>query len=360
MRNENAGTRNEGRGARNESEQETPGARSRLKGRPVERHTRSSCLFTRCSALAALLLTLAACSEQPRQALGTLEYDRISLPAPAAERIVAIEVREGQQVEAGAALLTLERTRGDAQLQASLAEVERQRDTLAELRAGARREDIDQARANLAAAQAQARDARAYYARLQPLGHRQLVAASDVDRARAAAGNAEAQVAAAQAALDELRNGVRPEQIAQAEAALRAAEAQARTQQATSEKLRVVAPRAGRVDSLPYRLGDEAPVGAPLAVLLVGAAPYARIYVPEPIRVDVAVGDAARVFVDGREQAYTGRVRMIRSEPSFTPYYALTGEDAARLSYLAEVQLDAAAAELPAGLPVRVEFHDGE
>ncbi len=28
---------------------------------------------------------------------------------------------------------------------------------------------------------------------------------------------------------------------------------------------------------------------------------------------------------------------MIRSEAAFTPYYALIGEDAARLSYLAEV-----------------------
>jgi HlyD family secretion protein len=50
---------------------------------------------------------------------------------------------------------------------------------------------------------------------------------------------------------------------------------------------------------------------------------------------------------------------MIRSEPSFTPYYALTGEDAARLSYLAEVSLGSDAAELPAGLPVRVEFDGG-
>ena len=54
-----------------------------------------------------------------------------------------------------------------------------------------------------------------------------------------------------------------------------------------------------------------------------------------------------------------GHVRAVRSEPSFTPYYALIGEDAARLSYLAEVSLDSGAAQLPAGLPVRVEF-DGE
>ncbi len=306
--------------------------------------------------LVVLGLSLGACREDAPQALGTLEYDRVTLPAPVAERIVAIDVREGQQVAAGDRLLTLERTRTQAQTQATQAEAQRQRDVLAELQAGARSEDIARARANLGAAQAQARDASAYYARLRPLGQRQLVAAAEVDRARAAAGNAQAQVQAAQAVLDELNNGTRKEQIAQGEAAVRGAEAQARAQLATLEKLDVTAPRAGRIDSIPYKLGDQAPVGAPLAILLVGDAPYARIYVPEPLRVDVKVGDVARVFIDGRAQPYAGRVRMVRSEASFTPYYALIGKDAARLSYLAEVQLDKTAGPLPAGLPVRVEF----
>jgi HlyD family secretion protein len=302
----------------------------------------------------ALLLT--ACTEPPPQALGTLEYDRVTLPAPAAERIVAIDVREGQQVAAGAKLLTLERTRTEAQTLASQAEAQRQREALAELRAGPRSEEIAQARANLNAAQAQARDASAYYARLQPLGRRQLVAAADVDRARATAGNAQAQVRAAQAALDELQNGTRKEQIAQGEASVRAAQAQVEAEQATLEKLDVVAPRPGRVDSIPYKLGDQAPVGAPLVVMLVGDAPYARVYVPETIRAGVKVGQRVRVFIDGRDAALAGSVRMIRSEPSFTPYYALIGKDAARLSYLAEIQLDKGVGELPAGLPARAEF----
>jgi len=244
-------------------------------------------------------------------------------------------------------------------LQFAKAQAQQARDALQELKTGPRSEDIAQARANLAAAQAQARDAQAYYARLQPLGRQKLVAASDVDRARAAAGNAQAQVSAAEAALLELERGTRSEQIAQGESALAAAEAQAATQAVTLQKLDLVAPRAGRVDSVPYKLGDQAPVGAPLVVMLVGDAPYARVYVPEPIRADVQVGQAARVFVDGRDQALNGRVRMIRSEPSFTPYYALIGKDAARLSYLAEIQLDKSAAELPAGLPLRVEFAKG-
>ena len=304
-------------------------------------------------------LALSACTEETPQALGTLEYDRVTLPAPSAERIVSIAVREGQQVKAGETLLTLERTRSAAQTDAAQAEVERQREVLGELQAGARSEQIAQAQASLSAAQATARDANASLARLRPLAARKLVAAIDLDRAIATASAANAQVRQAQAALDELRNGSRREDIAQGEAALRAAQAQAQVQSVTLDKLTVTAPRDGRVDALPYRLGDQAPVGAPLAVLLVGDAPYARIYVPEPIRANVKVGDKVQVFVGGRDDALAGSVRMIRSEPNFTPYYALIGEDAARLSYLAEVSLDSGAAQLPAGLPVRVEF-DGE
>lgn len=310
-------------------------------------------------ALATAMLVLAACRADAPQALGTLEWDRVTLPAPVAEKIVRVDVREGQQVAAGAPLLQLELTRTQSQLAATQAQATQRREALAELRAGPRGEAIAQARASLAAAQAQARDADAYYARLQPLGRQRLVAASEVDRARAASQSAQAQVRVAQAALLELERGTRAEQVAQGEAAVAAADAQARAQAVTLEKLDIVAPRAGRIDSLPYKLGDQAPVGAPLAVMLVGEAPYARVYLPQALRNRLKVGDTVRVRLDGQKKAYTGRVRMIRSEPSFTPYFALTGQDAERLSYLAEISLGKEAASLPVGAPLQV-VSDGD
>lgn len=301
-------------------------------------------------------LVLAGCAKPPPQALGTLEFDRIGMPSPTAERIVAIEAREGDTVEAGQVLLKLDPVHTQAQLAAAEAQAQHARDALAELEAGPRKEDIAQARANLAAANAQAREARANYARLAPLKEKNYVAAADLDRARAAAGDADGKAAAAKAALDELLAGTRAEQVAQGRAALAQAEADVAAQRVLLDKLQLVAPRASRVDSLPYRLGDQAPVGAALAILLAGDAPYARIYVPEALRAGVRVGDPLKVFVAGRAQPLKGTVRMVRSEPVFTPYYALIGDDVARLSYLAEVRLGADAASLPAGLPVRVEF----
>jgi HlyD family secretion protein len=306
--------------------------------------------------LIAPILLLTGCGEPPPRALGTLEWDRVTLPAPAAEKIVAIEVREGQPVHAGDVLLRLEASGTEAQLKAASAQQRRSDAALAELRAGPRREEIARARASLTAAQAQQVDARAQFNRMQELAKQKLIAQSEVDRTRAAADSAEAQVQSARAALQELQRGTRLEQIAQGEAATQAASAQTATQRVLFDKLTLAAPRDGVIDSLPYRLGDQAPVGAPLVIMLAGVAPYARIYVPQGLRASVKVGQAVQVRVVGSDRILPGTVRMIRSEPTFTPYYALTGQDVSRLSYLAEVQLNTDARDLPAGLPLQVEF----
>ena len=106
------------------------------------------------TAITMALSLLGGCRDDAPQVLGTLEYDRISLPAPSAERIVSVDVREGDTVKAGATLLTLERTRIAAQTDVALAQAQQQRESLAELEAGSRDEQIAQARAQLVGANA--------------------------------------------------------------------------------------------------------------------------------------------------------------------------------------------------------------
>jgi len=301
---------------------------------------------------------LAGCVQSTPTALGTLEWDRITVPAPAAEVLATVEVREGQQVKAGAVLMQLDPARGDAQFAAAQADTARAQAQLEELKIGPRQEQIAQAQAQLAALRAQAAEASAYYRRVQPLAQQRLIAAAELDRARAAAGNAEASVRAAEQAWLERVHGSRVQDIAQGQAAADAAQAQQAVQAVNLQKLQLRAPRDGVVDALPYRQGDQAPVGAPLAVMLVGERPYARVYLPQPLRLQVKVGQVAQVHLEGQGTALKGHVRSIRSEPSFTPYYALTGDDVARLSYLAEIEVDAPSdmQKLPAGMPVQVSF----
>lgn len=306
--------------------------------------------------IATLSLLLVACTPMPDHALGTLERDRISLPAPVSERIAEINVREGQTVAAGETLMVLEPERTAARLDMARAETTRLRAVLDEARAGPRDESIAEARARLRGAQGVALNARRDFERTRRVVEQRLLPPSDLDRARANLAAAEADANVAREALALLERGTRSEQIVQAEAALAAADANVESLQVDLARTRITAPRAGTVDSLPYRLGDQVPVGTPLAILLVGEHPYARVYIPQPLRASVQVGTRAMVHLQGTDARYPGRVRAIRSEPSFTPYYALAGEDASRLSWLAEIELDAAADGLPVGIPVRAEF----
>ena len=302
------------------------------------------------------MLMLAACAQKQPQVLGTLEWDRITLPAPVSERIAEVSVHEGQMVAANATVLVLESVRTRARLDAAKADVQRLQHALDELRVGPRREEIDQARAKLAGAQSVAINAHQQLERVRALVARQALARAELDKARADADGADADVSAAQAALATLENGTRPQDIAQVEASVASAQAQVDSITVDLQRIRISAPRGGRIDSIPYKLGDQPPIGAPLAILLVGDAPYARVYVPEPLRAGVHVGASAQVYVADGKTAVAGRVRTIRSEPSFTPYYALNGDDVSRLSYIAEIELGKDAANLPAGLPVRAEF----
>jgi HlyD family secretion protein len=301
-------------------------------------------------------LSLAACTPKAPQVLGTLEWDRITMPAPVSERIAEVAAHEGQMVAANDTVLTLESVRTRARLDAATADVQRFQKALDELRVGPRQEDIDQARAKLAGAQSVAINAHRALERAQAELAKQVIAHSDFDSLKAQAGSADADVDAAKAALATLLNGTRPQDIAQAEASVASAQAQVDSITVDLQRVRISAPRAGRIDSIPYKLGDQPPIGAPLVIELVGDAPYARVYVPETLRASVHVGDAARIYLEDGKTSVAGRVRLVRSEPSFTPYYALNGDDVSRMTYIAEIELGKDAASLPAGLPVRAQF----
>ena len=62
-----------------------------------------------------------------------------------------------------------------------------------------------------------------------------------------------------------------------------------------------------------------------------------------------------RLHVQGVDAGFRATMRSVRADPAFTPYYALTGDDASRLAYRAELELDEDAAGLAAGLPLSAE-----
>ena len=307
-------------------------------------------------ALAAALLVAGCHRQHDEIMLGTLEWDRVAVAAEVSEPILRIAVKEGDSVHAGDPILDLDPRRTDAELAQAKADAQRAEAALAELRHGTRIETIDASRATLAGAESTQQNAKRERDRLAEIRKRGLIAQADLDNAETALRTATAQSNNARANLTELLNGTRIEDIEQAEAALASAQANLDHLTLTRARLDVRAPADGRVDALPFKLGDQPPLGATLVSMLSGPAPYARIYVPASQRARLDQGSHCRVHVQGVATEFTATIRSVRSDPAFTPYFALTGDDASRLAYRAELVLDGDdARKLPAGLPAQAE-----
>lgn len=310
-------------------------------------------IFRNCAQAVLTLLVLAGCNGDPEYpVVGTLERDRIALAAEMAEPVVKIHVREGQQVDAGEVLVELDPRRAEADLARLEASADRVRRRLDELLRGPRQEAIEEARARLAAAESGLATARQELQRVERLEERNLASESQLDSATNARDQAQGEYDAARAALAALVEGTTVEELEQARAAVREAEAAVRRQQLSLERLIVTAPRAARVEALPFELGETPRVGEALALLrAVDQPPYARVYVPAELHSRFSPGETVRVKIDGHGER-AGRVRYMATDAAYTPYYALTEHDAGRLSYLAEIDLEHAA-DLPSGIPVR-------
>lgn len=303
--------------------------------------------------IAIMAMALAACEGDSGAMLGTLERDRVELVAEAQETIVEVAVREGASVAAGALLLRLDPAAVEtrlAQARANALQAERRH---AEAIAGARKEQISEARAIVAGASARAAVESSEFVRVEKVVVDGLLPTSALDRQRAAKDGAIADERAARERLAELVHGTRVEVVEQAAAALDAARAQVAELELSLSRHSLTAPRAGIVDALPYELGERPPRGAPVAVLLAAGAPYARVYIPETKRAAVAPGDPATVRIDGVDRDWKAEVRYISSEAAFTPYFALNERERGRLFFLAELVLtEPEAAKLPTGMPV--------
>ena len=303
-----------------------------------------------------LFFTLAACDrEEDTYMVGTLERDRIDLVVESNEPIIAIQVRDGQTVEAGDLILEQNPERAAARLAQQVGLRNQAAARLAELQRGPREESIREARAKLEAARAREVNTLAIYKRTQEVFDQGLSSDFRRDTDETNYKTAVAQVKADSEALDRLLHGTTIEELDQATAAVEASDAQVRQAQLDLDRTRIFAPVSGVVDKVLYRIGERPAPGTTIAIVLDSSRTYARVYVPEHLRTRVIPGANIDVQVDGVDGAFAGRVRWVSSDATFTPYFALTEHDRSRLSYLAEIDIPEAA-DLPSGVPLQADL----
>jgi HlyD family secretion protein len=266
---------------------------------------------------------------------------------------------------------------------AAAADLKSAQERLALLKEGPTAEALEAARETVNRALANQRSAQEALS-LARKGPRQ----EEIARARAAVSQSRATYEAAQAQLSLIASGARSgqrrmahSQTDEARAALRLAEsnlkavevkrrdaqaaraalaqAQAATRQAdiALAKFRVVAPVDGLVDDTHVREGEMLRPGASVVTLVDFSDTWVTVYVPEPLLPRVAVGQTARVTVDGVPgRGFEGKVRRISSQAEFTPKYVQTQDERARTVFAVEIAVPNAEGLLKPGMPADAVF----
>ncbi|MBI5684818.1 MAG: HlyD family efflux transporter periplasmic adaptor subunit [Verrucomicrobia bacterium] len=289
--------------------------------------------------------------------VGTVERDRLEMLAPVTELLAELPVQEGETVKAGTVVARLDDTRLKEEIAALGHTRDAEKAKLDELEAGFRSEEVAQSRAAYQAAVARAEIAAIEFQRAKTLVAQVIQPQATLDTAKSNLDAAEADKRRAAENLRQFETGARGEDIRAQRASFEAAGARLREAQVRQSQLSLIAPRACRVDVLPFRLGERVPAGASLATLLDLEKPYARVFVPARARAAMLPGREGTAQADGVAREFRVRVRTVSSDAAFTPFYALTDSERGRLSFAAKMDLiEPEARELPVGVPVTVRF----
>ena len=291
---------------------------------------------------------------------GNVDIRQVELPFVDSERIAEVLVDEGDAVRAGQVLARLDTGRLLPRVQQSEARVAAQGEALRRLRNGTRPEETAQARAALAAAQAEAVNAHSQYERLKGISESskgRAVSEQDLDAVKAAVRTSEARVETDRKTLELALAGPRAEDIAQAEAQLEGAQAELALLKRQLADAELVAPTDAVVRSRLMEPGELATPQRPVFSLAVVNPKWVRAYAAEGMLGRLKPGMRASVTIDSfPDEALEGSLGFISSVAEFTPKTVQTEELRTSLVYEVRVFVKDPQNRLHLGMPATVRF----
>ncbi len=327
------------------------------------------------AALAVIAAFGAAACQQPEdpnvlRASGHVEATEVRLAPEVGGRITTFDLKEGDRLEVGARVLTLDATDVDLAIARARTERAAAEAQLRLVRAAARPEDVRQAEAQVSAARAEVASAQAEVAaaeadlkRFELLLERKSGAqkqrddaATRVDVAAARLDAARERVVAAQAALARVNAGARVEEIGVAQTRIATAQAAIATLEKQRGDTTLVAPVGGIVTEKLAEAGEVVAPRTPVVVITDLDRAWADVYVPEPAVPRLKLGQSATLFTDAGGSGLPGTVTYISPKAEFTPRNVQTAEERAKLVYRVRVSADNRGGVLKQGMPVDATF----
>ncbi|MEY4634277.1 MAG: hypothetical protein RJA55_75 [Acidobacteriota bacterium] len=301
---------------------------------------------------------------------GHVEATEVRLAPDAGGRVLTLSAKEGDRIEPGQVVLTLDAR--DVVLAIDRAKAERAaaEAQLRVVQATARPEDVRQAESQIATAKADQSAAESELAAAnQDLERFETLlrtnsgsqkqrddAATRRNIARDRVSAAQSRVRSAEETLVRVRAGARREEVAAARARVDVVSAQIAALEKTLGDATLVSPIGGIVTEKLVEVGEIIAPRAPALVVVDLDRAWADVFVPEPIVPALRIGQPATVFTDAGGAGLAGTVSNISPKAEFTPRNVQTAEERSKLVYRIRISVDNKDGILKQGMPVEAEL----
>ena len=288
---------------------------------------------------------------------GNVEVTEANIGFKTSGRVIKLLVDEGSDVKEGDLLARLDNAEIAALVAQNKAAMKEAEMRLRELKAGARSQEVEQAKANVSAQEAELKKVRQEYERADILYRNGAISASQFDVAKSAYDSRTALHKNARETLSLVNEGPRKEDIKIAEHRVEQNRAILAASEERFKDTSIYAPVAGIVLRKKVELGETVAPGVPVFTIGDLKNPWIKVYVKEDKLALVKQGQKATITVDTyKGKSYEGIVSYISSEAEFTPKTVQTREERVKLVFAVKVRAKNEKGELKPGMPADVNI----
>jgi HlyD family secretion protein len=290
---------------------------------------------------------------------GNVDIRQVNLGFRVGGKISEMALEEGDPVRAGQVIATLDQQPYQDQADLAKAQVAQALANWTKLVNGFRKEEIDQARAQLAQYKANLANAELVYERNAQLRQTNVISKQDMDNAQAARDALRAQVASAAANLALYAAGSRQEDIDAAKAQLDNARAVLESAELNLSDCTLVAPTDGVIVTRALEPGTIVAAGTVAYCLNLYSPIWIRTYIGERDLGRIYPGMRALIYTDPNPQRpYEGQIGFISPIAEFTPKTVETRELRTDLVFRLRVIVQQPDKYLRQGMPVTVRLQE--
>jgi HlyD family secretion protein len=287
---------------------------------------------------------------------GNVDIREVELGFRVSGRISEVLVDEGDVVAKGQRLAVIDAEPFQQAVALAEARVDLAKANFAKFEKGSRPQEVQQAQARVAEAEAAFKNADREYERQVGLAKTGGTSETARDAALTKRDQSAASLAALREALALASEGFRSEEVNAAKAELAAAIAQRRQSETQLADTELFAPADGVVLSRVREAGSIVAIGAPVYSLSLRSPVYVRAYVGEPDLGRFAPGAHVEVSTDSSDKRYHGQVGYISPRAEFTPKSVETTDLRTDLVYRLRIVVADADDGLRQGMPVTVNL----